>query len=1651
MWISLLSALEEGAHEDMYIKDLHQIVAGRFYYRPLDQVLRRLGDNPIKSQPPHLLRLAIIRETDIEGRHTHYRYFSYRWHEKLVKAGLGKAVGGSKKAHIKGKKRQEKQPEQVEEVAPKRVTVATDDLGFSFVDKRRLLKGDASATLKESQQKLAAPESAQVLKSKYTIETTEDGKSSVIWANWNRIQKGGSGSVGASRKNSDGNFVRSGRLPKDLATSGKRSVDDVEGGGIPTPQQKRAKFDENGVPLPPKPRGRPRKPDHLLKNPRKPRKYIPRVPRVNEQNASPTPDEFVLAEELAEDISPAADQLEPLNIHAALSIENAAQLDIEMTDAVSTATGHVVPEVIQPVPFTEPSLETIKTPLSHSTTELPSRIMVGEAVYAEETPALETPLTETPVPKRRGRPPKNKNPTQVPSTMILGDVISAEKAPVPETPVSETPAPKRRGRPPKNRIPAESTPKDAKDGKMADIPAPKKITEFFQAKSVVPPPSREAGVDNRSNIRSETVVPNPQMQEEVAFTPRTRAAKARIVTQSAPKTPQIPMGIEKHIDVIDIEMADASSTQENSPAVQEVPGDSLFVSSSTTDDLLQRQSIGSSSKPFRHTQKITDTWQREKLRPSPFSASVDATEEVIVSTSPTTPIPESAPNDDATSPTLPSSSPEATPTKITSSTTEGALIPVLKGRMYRNKPATKFRLPRSEPTMVLEEIDDTPKMSYGSAGGMLMIARQRVILELMEENGGVFPGGLEIKHAFESRYKRKNPKAGQPDRRLMVSLVSSLQRSGKINQIVINFINSRGLRQTKRILTDSKLPLDHPLILEMKNHIVAADGNLWFPEGTEIPKEAQKLASSVRGLPTQPGAIESVEFERMYVPQRQILKAQRAEAARHKRLARIEREHAFPRFTAEQKELAAKRLEYRRRRAALNAMANRVDRVERAGDDAWNAPTDNENEREQPIHSCWWRDLVDRPDVHALSQIRNFVPAPVLGSTVVHHPPVDIPDPSKEADFEEGIRKVYLWETTQLVDDEELHAYFGFNMINHFSPGPDTAGTDYAPERASMSQLIYQPDFRKGRGNMFTGKKYGPRKKAALNALDMAEGVPKPKRRRIKGPRQKRTRREKAMAELHHGAAEMDEDATLEEVPQKSQIIPRKRHLFDYEQDDVLLAAIVIVRTLFGGFDRRIDWTLVATAFPEHDMTTLKARWPRVRDAHKTHLKKLQIDFEEVYLDAYERGEMPEITRGEIDNFDLPWHCRWFKENVTVPDAKSVPSLTQSREVFDSLYDLRAEKPSWRDEYHNPALTGSHRTNFMTSHTYEVQMFETKTDHRPYEDPEMDVECIKSLIKANILTDIGVYDARKAFEMLSSYSVEKVDTAFYFLTGNKTLAPKKDAEKLVPGRNYEFTERFHLSMRVPVGGRMWVQAVQFQTLMDEEFSSTSTSNTTWEGKGRLTEHQQQLATTSSSSSSPSSSSSQNNELPTMSLSPFMNDGSMMVLLNLVATRRITLDKSRYVADINGLISGYRTRSMEKAMIDFPISIHPTPMYYQNRPTITTLPPPVPNSSDWQREPVKLWYDIMGNLVSGMWRKCVAAVLGTIVTRPGLRDAEIVRVLWPAMTVGEVEVVTRWLENAGMLERRQVYGRGGEGCWANFVNEGFWWGLGRDKEKLSLEG
>lgn len=125
-----------------------QRVIGSFYYRPMDQVLHRMTDFPSKSQPPQYIHLTVIRETSITHRQTHYHYFSYEWHQELVKEGLANepwAAQGKKK----GVKVKTGSLGEADDQTPKAQEL--NEFGFPAANSSRLLKKDGSASLAESQ------------------------------------------------------------------------------------------------------------------------------------------------------------------------------------------------------------------------------------------------------------------------------------------------------------------------------------------------------------------------------------------------------------------------------------------------------------------------------------------------------------------------------------------------------------------------------------------------------------------------------------------------------------------------------------------------------------------------------------------------------------------------------------------------------------------------------------------------------------------------------------------------------------------------------------------------------------------------------------------------------------------------------------------------------------------------------------------------------------------------------------------------------------------------------------------------------------------------------------------------------------------------------------------------------------------------------------------------------------------------------------------------------------------------------------------------------------------------------------------------------------------------------------------------------------
>lgn len=566
----------------------------------------------------------------------------------------------------------------------------------------------------------------------------------------------------------------------------------------------------------------------------------------------------------------------------------------------------------------------------------------------------------------------------------------------------------------------------------------------------------------------------------------------------------------------------------------------------------------------------------------------------------------------------------------------------------------------------VENLDIEGNESYGSIGGMLALARQQVVLDLVKEHGGVFPGGNELRFAFDKRYRKKNPKAGLCDRRLIRGIVQSLQYKKKIHPLTFTFTNSNGSLITKKILVDASLGTDSPLVDAMVKEMIAVEGNLWFPPNTELQQNIQdRFAKPPHWSLPKPREVEGVEFDRIHPNSVMQLKMKRAAkaadraAAKAAKLAIPSKPRGRPRiytenhastgtgsgrrkkFTDEQKEEAA-----RRRKAEIKAEKVLLKLNQQYRNETFD-PYDPPPTEENLPRRVWWNDFVDR----------------------------DLTEPRDGRRFLQEIHDVEKWEkkmeNAPMADREDNSLI----MINHFAPDTEVGENFTQVPVLDMDQRIRAPDFSEPRpdGLRKPGPKPGnsrrrPGSKPA-RTVDLLMGDAPKRKRRAPGSFEKTpSRRERAMTAIRKNTLKASDTLPLQEREYMnlsrqvrnlgadfSKVPPRRfqfrnQYIIPKEDEDSLLIAIIIVRTIFGGWDRKIDWGLVQTAIPKHNAITLQKRWPRVREIHKTHMKKLQAEFEQMFLEAYEKGELPTFNPTDSSTFDLPFVVTWFRENLELPE-----------------------------------------------------------------------------------------------------------------------------------------------------------------------------------------------------------------------------------------------------------------------------------------------------------------------------------------------------------------------------------------------------------------
>ena len=437
-----------------------------------------------------------------------------------------------------------------------------------------------------------------------------------------------------------------------------------------------------------------------------------------------------------------------------------------------------------------------------------------------------------------------------------------------------------------------------------------------------------------------------------------------------------------------------------------------------------------------------------------------------------------------------------------------------------------------------------------------------------------------------------------------------------------------------------------------------------------------------------------------------------------------------------------------------------------------------------------------------------------------------------------------------------------------------------------------------------------------------------------------------------------------------------------------LITAAIVVRTLTGGLEKIIDWVLVAKAFEGiRDQMFIHRKWNHVLQKHKFVVPKLEEDFQNMFLVAYEEGTVPPLDFDNLASYDWKWLVEWAMDR-TGTALRSQPELSAERCDFDDLYTFNdtVESNHMYDYYETHGFASTVKRNSAVNRSAFVYPLDSKIKAARSESKEQ-LAIAKTWVRANVITPEESYDGNAARVKLSSFPSTVIEDALKELLLDRVLA-QENKGRVVPGRNYDIHEYVLTRLKRNLLPRHFKRACAYKETLDRKFAEKGYAPYSFTA----------------------------------------DDGDVIAITNMLAHKRIKLVPIKVPVNKWGLTEGgYESRQMNKRRLNFNMEIRPSSTYVEAIP-LSPLPPPPSQHLQQFRAKIPLWYDIHDHFVPVMWDMAVAAVLALLTVRPGIDAGVIEQGLRPAMEVWEIELVLEWLVEAKAAWRVEKGYAVGEWWW-----------------------
>ncbi|KAL9004409.1 MAG: hypothetical protein Q9188_002767 [Gyalolechia gomerana] len=441
-----------------------------------------------------------------------------------------------------------------------------------------------------------------------------------------------------------------------------------------------------------------------------------------------------------------------------------------------------------------------------------------------------------------------------------------------------------------------------------------------------------------------------------------------------------------------------------------------------------------------------------------------------------------------------------------------------------------------------------------------------------------------------------------------------------------------------------------------------------------------------------------------------------------------------------------------------------------------------------------------------------------------------------------------------------------------------------------------------------------------------------------------------------------------------------------------LLTAVIVIRTLTGGVERNIDWVLVTKLFqPDWNQADIQKTWPQVLQSHKVQAEMIQVQFQPMFLKAYEKGLVPALDYDQLQEYDWSWLIDWTVEHLDTP-IDGVLDLPSRRSNLEEVFDISAGRDDTSMSVFYEFDVGRcsvrrreselHKRAWVSSLTIEaLKASEAVVD---------DVAIAKTWIRANIATKEEAYRPDFARDKIDRrFPVGVVDQAIKGLLGERVIVHLNKG-RLQPKRNFDLNQQYVRRLNKNVEVSQFYRAPMFKRQVDNALANGGE----------------------------------------MVVPQTADEAFRLAMQNMQAHRRISLVAKNPPMEKFGVggVGNYKSRQIPMEKYYFDVGMRATGIYVEGNPLLPLPKPPLSSLREADKEKIPLWYDINGDVIEDLWMTAIAAVMAVLVMRPGVSIHEVEPTVRPTLGLWEVQMLLEW-----MVEARAARKIG-----ERYMAEEWWW-------------